>query len=186
MGKILYVAVFLLITSQVFTSCDTDATEADASEDARRDSLSTVGDWAKDAVFYQIFPERFRNGDPSNDPTRASIELAEQAPDSWHIMPWTGDWYARADWEKEMGDDFYDSVFHRRYGGDLQGVIDRLDYLNDLGINTIYFNPIFYARSLHKYDGASFHHIDPYFGPDPDGDLAMIADEDGFDPASWR
>jgi len=65
-----------------------------------------------------------------------------------------------------------------------EGIYRKL--LLDLGINTIYFNPIFYARSLHKYDGASFHHIDPYFGPDPDGDLAMIADEDGLDPASWR
>lgn len=54
-----------------------------------------------------------------------------------------------------------------------EGIYRKL--LLDLGINTIYFNPIFYARSLHKYDGASFHHIDPYFGPDPD--LAMIADE---------
>ncbi len=46
-----------------------------------------------------------------------------------------------------------------------------------LGINAIYFNPMFYARSLHKYDGNSFHHIDPYFGPDPAGDLAIMAGE---------
>ena len=68
-------------------------------------------------------------------------------------------------------------MFHRRYGGDLQGVIDKLDYLAELGINTIYFNPVFYARSLHKYDGNSFHHIDPYFGPDPAGDLKLMAEE---------
>ena len=188
MGKLLYVAVLLLVIGQAVTTCDTDATEADAPEDAltaRSDSLFSVEDWAQDAVFYQIFPERFRNGDPSNDPTRPSIEFAENAPESWQIAPWTGDWYARAEWEKAMGDDFYDSVFHRRYGGDLQGVIDKLDYLKDLGINTIYFNPIFYARSLHKYDGASFHHIDPYFGPDPAADLAMIDAEDALDPSSW-
>ncbi len=70
MGKLLYVAVLLLITSQVLTTCDTDAIEADAPEyalSARRDSPGAVEDWAKDAIFYQIFPERFRNGDLSND-----------------------------------------------------------------------------------------------------------------------
>lgn len=141
--------------------------------------------WAADAVFYQIFPERFRNGDPSNDPVRASIEFADRAPENWAISSWTADWYSRAAWETEMGDGFYDSVFHRRYGGDLQGVIDQLDYLTDLGINAIYFNPVFYARSLHKYDGSSFHHIDPYFGPDPEGDLALMAQETS-DPSTWQ
>ena len=58
-------------------------------------------------------------------------------------------------------------VFDRRYGGDLQGILNRLDYLQDLGVNTLYLNPIFFARSSHKYDGNSFHHVDPYFGPDP-------------------
>ena len=60
----------------------------------------TVPAWAADAVFYQIFPERFRNGDPSNDPTRESLESPESVPETWTISPWTGDWYARADWEK--------------------------------------------------------------------------------------
>lgn len=142
--------------------------------------------WAKDAIFYQIFPERFRNGDSSNDPTKASLEFPSVVPDNWSVTPWTQDWYARADWEKKLGDNFYeDGVFHRRYGGDLQGVIDKLDYLADLGINTIYFNPVFYARSMHKYDGNSFHHIDPYFGPDPQGDFALMAGETA-DPATWQ
>jgi cyclomaltodextrinase / maltogenic alpha-amylase / neopullulanase len=147
----------------------------------------TVPDWAADAVFYQLFPERFRNGDPSNDPTRASLEFPiERVPENWAVTPWTSDWYARADWETARGDDFYDNgVFDRRYGGDLQGVIDQLDYLADLGINAIYFNPVFYARSLHKYDGNSFHHVDPYFGPDPEGDLALMATETS-DPETWH
>lgn len=146
-----------------------------------------VPDWAADAVFYQLFPERFRNGDPTNDPTRASLEFPiERVPESWAVTPWTSDWYARADWETARGDDFYDDgVFDRRYGGDLQGVIDRLDYLDSLGVNAIYFNPVFYARSLHKYDGNSFHHVDPYFGPDPDGDLALMAAETS-DPETWH
>ena len=142
--------------------------------------------WVQDAVFYQIFPERFCNGDTSNDPTRESLESPDNVPKDWKISPWTGDWYARADWEKERGPNFYENgVFDRRYGGDLQGVLNKLDYLSNLGINTIYFNPVFYAKSLHKYDGASFHHIDPYFGPDPAGDLKIIASETS-DPTSWQ
>lgn len=143
-----------------------------------------VPDWVADAVFYQIFPERFANGDPKNDPTRDSLE--GPVPASWQISPWTGDWYARAEWEKELGPNFYENgVFHRRYGGDLQGVIDHLDYLQQLGINAIYFNPVFYARSLHKYDGNTFHHIDPYFGPDPAGDFHLMAEETS-DPKTWH
>jgi cyclomaltodextrinase len=140
--------------------------------------------WVADAVFYQIFPERFANGDRANDPTRESLE--EEMPASWRISPWTGDWYERDEWEQELGGDFFEhGVFHRRYGGDLQGVIDRLDYLQNLGINAIYFNPVFHARSLHKYDGSSFHHVDPHFGPDPAGDLEIMAEETA-DPATWK
>ena len=142
--------------------------------------------WAADAVFYQIFPTRFRNGDLSNDPDRASLEYPENVPASWRVSSWTGDWYARDDWEQERGEDFYeDGVFDRRYGGDLQGVIDKLDYLNTLGVNVLYFNPLFYARSLHKYDGNTFHHIDPHFGPDPAGDFELM-DQEISDPTSWH
>lgn len=143
-----------------------------------------VPTWAGEAVWYQVFPERFANGDPSNDPTRDSLETARRAPESWGVMPWTSDWYARADWEREEGGDFYGSVFQRRYGGDLQGVIDRLDYLERLGVSAVYFNPVFAAASLHKYDGNSFHHIDPHFGPDPVGD-AKVIEEETDDPETW-
>ena len=142
--------------------------------------------WAKDAIFYQIFPERFRNGDVSNDPTRESLEFPEITPANWRVSNWTDEWYRRDRWEKQLGENFYDDgVFHRRYGGDLQGVLDKLDYLANLGINTIYFNPVFYARSMHKYDGNSFHHIDPHFGPDPTGDFAVMQAESA-DPATWK
>jgi glycosidase len=151
-------------------------------------------DWAAHAIWYQIFPERFRNGDPSNDPTRDSLEDPQKVPEDWRISPWTGDWYARDTWEteqdgKEAQDatpEFYKhGVFDRRYGGDLQGVLDKLGYLHNLGVNALYFNPIFYARSLHKYDASSLHHVDPCMGPDPKGDLALIATENE-DPASWH
>ncbi len=149
-------------------------------------SADNVPAWIAEAVFYQIFPERFRNGDPNNDPTHESLEFPDVVGDDWRITPWTSDWYKRADWEKALGDSFYDDgVFHRRYGGDLQGVIDKLDYLRSLGVNTLYFNPVFYGRSLHKYDGASMHHIDPYFGPDPQGDFALMEQETA-DPQSWK
>ena len=132
-------------------------------------------EWAKSAVWYQIFPERFRNGDPKNDPTRESLEWPIGPGKNWRLSRWTADWYAQDDWERELSPNFYKGgVFDRRYGGDLQGVLDKLDYLGELGINALYFNPVFYARSLHKYDGSSYHHIDPFFGPDPQGDLALI------------
>jgi cyclomaltodextrinase / maltogenic alpha-amylase / neopullulanase len=171
-----------LLVAGALTGCSGVATTTHASDP----DASRVPEWAIDAVWYQIFPERFRNGDPTNDPIHASLETYEPIPESWHLRRWTSDWYERDAWEREMGDHFYDNgVFHRRYGGDLQGVIDKLDYLQDLGINALYFNPVFYARSRHKYDGSSFHHVDPYFGPDPEGDLAMIEAENALDPNSW-
>ena len=159
---------------------------AGCTEPAPERAVAPVPGWAQDAVFYQIFPERFANGDSTNDPTRASLERpVDGVPESWSASPWTGDWYEQADWEREMGG-FYASVFDRRYGGDLQGVIDRLPYLDSLGVNALYFNPVFWARSLHKYDGNSFHHIDPHFGPDPAGDFALMDKETPDDPSTWR
>jgi cyclomaltodextrinase / maltogenic alpha-amylase / neopullulanase len=153
--------------------------------------INAVPAWAKDVVWYQIFPERFRNGDPTNDPTRESLELGNGVSDKWRIKPWGSDWFSREEWEREFGANFYtNAIFHRRYGGDLQGVIDKLDYLKELGITAIYLNPIFYANSLHKYDGNTLHHIDPYFGPNPKADLEQIARENAsaapYAPATWR
>jgi cyclomaltodextrinase / maltogenic alpha-amylase / neopullulanase len=144
--------------------------------------------WAESAVWYQIFPERFRNGDPSNDPTRDTLEFQFPNVGGWRVTPWTGDYYVREEWEKAIGEDFYENgIFHRRYGGDLQGVIDKLDYLKELGITAIKFNPVFYGRSQHKYDGNSFHHIDPNFGPDPEGDFEIIRNGgETADPATWK
>lgn len=142
--------------------------------------------WQAEAVWYQIFPERFRNGDASNDPLRDSLGGKEWAPASWQPRAWTSDWYARDAWEQARGGDFYwHGVGERRYGGDIQGIIDKLDYLRDLGVTAIYLNPVFWSGSHHKYDAFSFHHIDPWFGPDPQGDLALIAGETE-DPATWK
>lgn len=154
-------------------------------------TINAVPTWAKDVVWYQIFPERFRNGDPTNDPTRESLELGNGVSDKWRIKPWGSDWFSRDEWEREFGGNFYtNAIFHRRYGGDLQGVMDKLDYLKDLGITALYLNPIFYANSLHKYDGNAHHHIDPYFGPNPKADLEQIARENAsaapYDPKTWK
>lgn len=92
-------------------------------------------EWVKETVWYQIFPERFANGDTQNDPDGT--------------LPWGSK-------EHPGRDDFY--------GGDLQGVIDHLDYLVELGINGIYFCPVFKARSNHKYDTIDYCEIDPDFG----------------------
>ncbi|TAL05637.1 MAG: alpha-amylase, partial [Verrucomicrobia bacterium] len=97
--------------------------------------------WARDAVWYQIFPERFRNGDPTNDPTREEVSPQR----NWQVSAWTNDWYKLQPEERGARNDVYARVNDRRYGGDLQGVIHKLDYLSGLGINTIYLNPIFDA-----------------------------------------
>jgi glycosidase len=146
-------------------------------------SQVVVPEWAKDAIWYQIFPERFRNGDRRNDPTSADLGMA--AGREWNVSPWTSDWYKLQPWEKQFNSRFYGNVFERRYGGDIQGVIEKLDYLSDLGITAIYFNPVFDAISLHKYDASTYHHIDHTFGPNPRGDRDLIKTETD-DPATWK
>ncbi len=145
--------------------------------------------WAKSVIWYQIFVERFNNGDTTNDPTSEDIYAASnfiETPKDWAITPWTSDWYASEKWVKETGQDFYSNLQFRRYGGDLQGVLNKLDYLQDLGITALYFNPLNDAPSLHKYDARNYHHIDVNFGPDPMGDKEIIAKEDPADPTTWQ
>lgn len=92
-------------------------------------------EWVKNTVWYQIFPERFANGDRSNDPIGTK---------KWNASDHPG----RQDF----------------YGGDLQGVLDHLNHLQKLGVNGIYFNPLFKAPSNHKYDTEDYYQIDPHFG----------------------
>ena len=105
-------------------------------------------DWAKGAVMYQIFTDRFYNGDKSND-----VETNEY----YYI----GDYSQRVtNWDKypaNMG-------VREFYGGDLQGVRDKLDYLQDLGVEVVYFNPLFVSPSNHKYDIQDYDYIDPHYG----------------------
>ena len=143
--------------------------------------------WSKGVVWYQIFPDRFHNGDPSNDPKVGDQDGAYpfDSTSDFQIHPWTSDWYELKPYEQKNGKDIYYNLQRRRYGGDLQGVIDKLDYLQSLGINAIYMNPIFWAPSSHKYDALCYHHVDPSFGPDPEGDKKMIMNEDPLNPEKW-
>ena len=105
-------------------------------------------DWAKGAVIYQIYTDRFYNGDSEND-----VETREYF--------YIGDYSSKVtDWNK------YPAAMGVRefYGGDLQGVIDKLDYLQDLGVEVLYFNPLFVSPSNHKYDIQDYDYIDPHFG----------------------
>jgi cyclomaltodextrinase / maltogenic alpha-amylase / neopullulanase len=147
----------------------------------------SVPEWAKKVVWYQVFPERFRNGDASNDPTIETLtgSYPHDTTSPWEIHPWNSDWYKLQDYEKKNGKDIWFNLQRRRYGGDLQGIIDKLDYLKDLGIGAIYINPVFESPSLHKYDGATYHHIDPNFGPTPETDRILMQKEDPGNSETW-
>ncbi len=105
-------------------------------------------DWAKGAVMYQIFVDRFYNGDKFND-----VHTDEYSYIGEHVR-------RVENWDK------YPAAMGVRefYGGDLQGVMQKLDYLQQLGIEAIYFNPLFVSPSNHKYDIQDYDHIDPHFG----------------------
>lgn len=150
--------------------------------------LEAATDWFAEAIWYQIFPERFRNGDPSNDPTPESLKGTWPyfVPPGWQVVPWTSDWYEPQPWERADNRGFYVHAQLRRYGGDLQGILDKLDYLQALGVNALYLNPVFESASLHKYGATLYHHVDKHFGPDPPGDLALFVQEDPADPSTWQ
>jgi cyclomaltodextrinase / maltogenic alpha-amylase / neopullulanase len=145
--------------------------------------------WSKEVIWYQIFVERFNNGDKANDPAPANIDIAPlnvHAPTGWAVTPWTNNWFSQEDWEKIPGQQFKDVLQYRRYGGDLQGVINKLNYLQELGVTALFINPINDAPSMHKYDARNYHHVDVNFGPDPIGDNRIIASENPADPATWK
>ncbi len=144
----------------------------------------TVIPWMQNAVIYQIFPDRFYNGDKSNDPTGEEPHygfpgnLADQIVHKlWDSLPegfcrgYVGP--AVACDEAPAGRDYY--------GGDLQGVMDKLDYLQALGVTVIYFNPVFDAGSNHGYDTQDYLNIEPFFGTNADFEqLAAEADARGI------
>ena len=108
--------------------------------------------WVKGAVFYQIFPERFCNGDPGND--LRDGELVVNGHPSI-AMKWEDD---PLEWEQGRCMDFF--------GGDLEGIRQKIPYLKELGVTALYLNPIFEAPSVHKYDCIDYFHVDQHFGGD--------------------
>ena len=132
-----------------------------------------VPGWAKGAVQYQIFTDRFCNGDPSNDVTDNeyyyTVGHAKHVAD-WNALP-------------------TDTDIRAFYGGDLQGILDKLDYLQGLGIEVLYLNPIFVSPSSHKYDCQDYEHVDPHFGvitDDVDHAMQLWEKHNGYAPRYIR
>lgn len=127
--------------------------------------------WTKDAVWYQVMVDRFRNGTTTNDPSGT--------------IPWKHDWYKPFGAEGNDGQTFYKHfVFGRFGGGDIAGLRSKLPYLRSLGVNALYLMPMFQASTPHKYNTASYIHVDEHFGTK--GDYApAVAKEDILDAATW-
>jgi glycosidase len=128
-----------------------------------------VPTWIDDAVIYQIFPDRFRNGSPANDPVDGTL-VYEPAPDGCAGYPHPrpnpgvgGCQWDRRNWTDPLLIPSWGLDFH---GGDLQGVIDKINanYFNDLGVNTLYLNPIFESSSNHGYDTNDYFNVRAIFG----------------------
>ncbi len=143
------------------------------------DPAFTAPSWAKNATIYQIFPDRFRNGNKRNDPKTGDVRYDDPVV----ALPWNSlpegycrnytDGATNCPWrydanppassptkESPRGRDYF--------GGDLEGVKESLEYLQSIGVNTIYFNPIFAAKSNHRYDTADYTNIDPALGNNED------------------
>jgi cyclomaltodextrinase / maltogenic alpha-amylase / neopullulanase len=121
--KNVFVKFYVLSLFFILTGCN--------AQTAREEKF--VPDWAQDAIIYQIFPERFANGDTTNDPP---------VIETWNGIP----------------------RWNNYFGGDLQGIINHLDYIKALGCNTLYLNPIFESNTNHKYHTKDYFKIDPHFG----------------------
>lgn len=137
----------------------------------------SVPEWAQSGIVYQIFPDRFCNGDPALDPDfsewyyddcRTPPPAGEYLPPNKEYFHFVPDWYdvsslKQSPWLPSGKPDWWSF-----YGGDLPGARQKLPYLKDLGITVIYFNPLWQAKSNHKYDAADFGRIDPHFGTSDD------------------
>ena len=149
-------------------------------------------DWAPNAVIYQIFPDRFRDGRHNNNPDTGDVRYDDPVLAlPWNTLP---EGYCRNYADNDTNcpwrfDDtppewspFIEGARGRDYmGGDLKGVDQYLDYLQSLGVNTLYFNPIFDAGSNHGYDTQNYYKIDPYFGTQKDWEnLVKHADQRGM------
>ena len=150
----------------------TTRTKTDAfTYDSARFPAFVTPDWVKNGIIYQIFPDRFRNGNPANDPDFREwyYEGKRSLPASGRINSDYQEYYHLAKWDDVAAltqaphtNDHRDWMVF--YGGDIEGVRQKLDYLQQLGVTILYFNPLFEAKSTHKYDAADYRKIDPHFG----------------------
>ena len=143
-------------------------------------------DWMKNAVIYQIFPDRFYDGDASNNHAQESARGAVDYEfiDDWYTLPEnpeqegildkatyesTGAFWGDGQWSNEI------------YGGDLEGITERIDYLKALGVTVIYLNPVFSSISNHRYDACDYTEIDPILGTEGDfAELVRVAEKNGM------
>lgn len=141
-------------------------------------------DWVKNGVFYQIFPDRFFNGDETNDTAQTEARGATdyELINQWYKYPENPD-------QEKLNADSYpeeackgDSIWNNEiYGGDLEGITERIDYLKALGVNVIYLNPVFSSISSHRYDTSDYKKIDPILGDLGDfSELVKAAEENGM------
>lgn len=143
-------------------------------------------DWMKNAVIYQIFPDRFYDGDASNNHAQESArgDVDYEFIDDWYTLPEnpeqegildqatyesTGAYWGDGQWSNEI------------YGGDLEGITERIDYLKALGVTVIYLNPVFSSISNHRYDACDYTVIDPILGTEGDfAELVSVAEANGM------
>ena len=155
-------------------------------EYSRSTKLTTIPEWARGSVGYQIYIDSFRNGDVDNDaifnefgtddfsePTgeiRSGTSKKDLVLAYWggnekpqfSLNEWNSNYEEKNEWEENTLNDVQN--YTRYYGGDLQGIIDKLDYIKNLGAEYIILSSPFYSLSNHKYDTIYFNHVDPYFG----------------------
>jgi glycosidase len=125
------------------------------------DARFATPSWLQGAVVYSIFPDRFRNGSPANDYCRAGSTSG--CPTFYGSIPAQ----LHETWNQPLEDPHRTGVFNRDFfGGDLEGIQEKLGYLKSLGVDAIWMTPIFMARSNHRYDTDDYHHVDPALGGD--------------------
>ena len=124
--------------------------------------------WVQDSVFYQIFPDRFADGDSSNN-----VQSGEYSCYGYPVVAQT--WGESVYQTGTAGNAHF-------FGGDLQGVVQHMDYLTDLGVSALYLTPIFTSPSNHKYDVANYREVDQHFG----GEKALIALREALDERGMR
>lgn len=186
-----------------------------ANHSVNGNDLNQIPLWAIDTTWYQIFPERFRNGDTTNDaPALYPLEWHKATEGlsriTQQVTPWTASWFSFTDVEKQTRAIVIEAdptlkqdiprleaqiIRNRRYGGDVRGILNSIPYLKKLGVNGIYLNPIFMSDTEHKYDTSDYRHIDKHFGPMKvlpsgekvmlDSDIEILANERNDDSSTW-